>query len=267
MRDGRALRGWRRTSASEQVDVTPLSPWWGEHRSRYLFAGQVLGPQTTVLDVACGTGYGGRLLLELGMARVLGMDMDRSALDVAAQRRAATQTLLLADAVRMPLADGAVPAAVSMETLEHIEDRERFVAELARVLRPGGLLVLSTPNARVSRPVEGVPRNPFHLHEYDPEALRELLQASFSDVRLYGQRVKDAYPVFPLAAPLPEDARPSAKARTALWRVQHRALPFGVKDFVSRLLHNRAFYPSEFDFAFEAEDFARAHVTVAVCRR
>jgi SAM-dependent methyltransferase len=80
----------------------------------------------------------------------------------------------------MPL--GAVDGIVSLQVLEHLTDADRFLAESARALRPGGVLTLSTPN-RLTFPA-GI--NPFHVHEFDPTELADLLGRHFPEVRLVG---------------------------------------------------------------------------------
>ena len=72
-------------------------------------------------------------------------------------------------------------AVVSFQVIEHIEDDMTFVREVARVLRPGGKFVVSTPNAPMS-----ITRNPWHVREYKANELYNLLGCYFSNVELYG---------------------------------------------------------------------------------
>ena len=72
-------------------------------------------------------------------------------------------------------------AVVSFQVIEHIEDDMTFVREVARVLRPEGKFVVSTPNAPMS-----LTRNPWHVREYKADELRNLLSCHFSNVELYG---------------------------------------------------------------------------------
>ena len=78
----------------------------------------------------------------------------------------------------MPFADESFDGVTSFETLEHLHERSQFLAELRRVLRPGGSLVLSTPNASYTKPVNGKPSNPFHIFEYTPLELRAELEVT-----------------------------------------------------------------------------------------
>ncbi len=72
-------------------------------------------------------------------------------------------------------------AVVSFQVIEHIENDMEFVREVARVLRPGGMFVVSTPNKPMS-----LTRNPWHVREYNADELRNILECNFSDVKAYG---------------------------------------------------------------------------------
>lgn len=246
--------------------MIPSSPWWGEHRSRYRYAARSVTGRL-VLDIACGTGFGMSMLSEAGAEVVLGVDLSFEALLEAASPSVPGVYPCRADAMRLPMRAQSVDVITSFETLEHLDDDRQFIAELGRVLRPDGVLLLSTPNALHTRPVEGVPRNPFHVREYEPAQLRELLSFSFSDVTLLGQHTHPRYPVSPfwqLPQHLPRGVR--GKGRVLSWKLQNR-LPFALKDATSRVLHNRPFYPGEHDFVFREDEVETAHVVVAICKR
>lgn len=151
------------------------------HLARYEFAAPLVRG-LTVADIACGTGYGSALLARAGAARVIGIDCDAGAIEYARSHHAERNTeFVAADARRTPLADASADAIVSFETIEHVEDPERLLAEFARVLKPGGLLVLSTPNDW------GLEHAPFHKVSLDLVQLRELLVVSFEIEQAWGQ--------------------------------------------------------------------------------
>ena len=77
--------------------------------------------------------------------------------------------------------NGMFNAVVSFQVIEHIKEDLEFVREVARVLRPGGMFVVSTPNAPMS-----LTRNPWHVREYNADELRNILECHFSKVRAYG---------------------------------------------------------------------------------
>lgn len=254
------------TEVKERVDPDPLSPWWGEHRSRYHFATK-WAHRAKVLDCGCGTGFGLEILEAADATLVVGVDNSWEAISRAHENSGKGIGLCQGSGTKLPFQDGSIDLVVSFETIEHLDDDIGFLSEIHRVLRPTGLLILSTPNALHTRPVDGQPRNPFHFREYEPDQLEALLIQIFSQVTLRGQVVSDAYPINPYwehPENLPRD--PRGRLAVLIWRVQNR-LPPRLKEWLSRTLHNRSFYPGEYDFVFLKEGIRRAHVTVAICSK
>ena len=160
-----------------------------EHWHRYAFARRFVAGRR-VADVACGEGYGSALLAEAA-GQVTGVDVDAAAIAHARGAYAARGNLAFveASATALPLDAASVDAVVSFETIEHLPaaDQPRMIAEFARVLSPGGMLVLSSPN----RPEYSDARhyaNPFHLHELDRDELARLLAPAFPAQRWFRQR-------------------------------------------------------------------------------
>jgi len=160
-----------------------------EHWHRYAFARRLVAGRR-VLDVACGEGYGSALLADVA-ASVTGVDIAQEAVAHARERYAKRANLRFeqGSAASLPLAEAAFDAVVSFETLEHLPraDQPRMLAEIARVLAPGGIVVLSAPNPVEYSQARGY-RNPFHHHEPAREELGTLLAAALPAVRWYRQR-------------------------------------------------------------------------------
>ena len=157
-----------------------------EHYHRYCLARDLVVGRD-VLDVAAGEGYGSALLA--GVARsVVGVEIDADSVRHAQAAYAKPNLRFLqGDAAKMPLADACVDAVVSFETLEHLQDQETFLNEIRRVLRPGGLLLISTPDRDVySAP--GQPPNPYHVLELTAPEFGQLLGRHFADHRILAQR-------------------------------------------------------------------------------
>ncbi|HSN20496.1 MAG TPA: class I SAM-dependent methyltransferase, partial [Usitatibacter sp.] len=176
---------------------------WMEHWHRYHFAARWAADRV-VVDVACGEGYGAALLAR-GAARVTGIDVSAQAVDHARRTYADRPNLefVRASCTALPLAEACADLAVSFETLEHIEGQEAFLAELARVLKPGGVLILSCPN-KVEYSDKRDYANEFHVRELYREELASLVAARFPHCRWYGQR-PTFYSV--IAPEAPEGAR------------------------------------------------------------
>jgi len=157
-------------------------PLFREHEARYVFASRFVKDKV-VLDVASGTGIGTHYLLTEGARSCLGLDIDRPALKYA---RAVYEGCQFeeCDATNLCVPDGSMDVVVSFETIEHLKDQLKFLSECNRVLRPGGVLICSTPNHTMSR---WAPENPYHLHEFTVAEFTRALESLFTDVRLFGQ--------------------------------------------------------------------------------
>ena len=160
-----------------------------EHCHRYAFARQFARGRR-VLDAACGVGYGSALMADTA-ADVLGIDIDAGVVADAVASYASRRNLRFetASVTAIPLPDASVDLVVSFETIEHIgaDDQLRMLAEFARVLAPGGLLILSSPN-RVEYSELRNYQNPFHVHELDRDGLAQLLHGDFPAQQWYRQR-------------------------------------------------------------------------------
>ncbi len=188
---GDPLATWLFRCREERMDPTvPIyDPQRAEfHWARYRFAAQYVENQV-VVDAACGTGYGSHHLSEQGNAvRVLGFDLSPEAIDYAEKKHAGPRiTYQTADARALPLADESVDVVVSFETLEHVVDGERLIAEFARILKPEGRLIVSTPNAW---PLTVAP---FHVREYDRQSFLDVLVPHCADVQLWNQNSGSDY--------------------------------------------------------------------------
>lgn len=160
-----------------------------EHCHRYAFARRFVRGRR-VLDAACGEGYGAALLAASAKA-VIGVDIEAAVVVDAAARYGGNANLSFeaASVTRLPLADESVDVVVSFETIEHLEacDQPRMLAEFARVLTPGGILILSSPNRAEYSDARHY-ANPFHHHELDRDELVQRLAPAFAAQQWFGQR-------------------------------------------------------------------------------
>jgi ubiquinone/menaquinone biosynthesis C-methylase UbiE len=155
--------------------------------SGYVWAATQLGnlDRLRVLDVACGTGYGSRYLGQRARM-VVGVDHQPAVVAKCRAQYAAERVSFVAmDATALGFRDASFDAIVSQDTIEHIEHDRRFLSEVTRVLRTGGVLVLFTPQGKERG---RLPTDPYHVREYTPDELKELLSAHFGSIRWFGRR-------------------------------------------------------------------------------
>ena len=161
---------------------------WYEHMHRYVFARHFVAG-LDVLDAACGEGYGAALLA--GPARhVTGVDLSDDAVAHARERYAGAGNLEFraADVSQLPFDDASFDRVISFETIEHLAGQREMLAEFRRVLRPDGLLILSSPDREVYSGDLGTD-NPHHVRELSREELLDLVREHFPACHLLGQRL------------------------------------------------------------------------------
>jgi len=174
----------------EYIDLSKGIPYgeYQRHINSYFFASKFV-QNKVVLDVACGSGTGSTYLASRGAEAVFGGDISKDALRDARRWNKGKEkvALILSDAQALPFADNSFDVIVSLETIEHLKEPEKFLAECRRVLRKRGIFICATPNKKVHSPLFRKPVNPYHLREFSPEGFYDLLGKYFIDVKAYGQ--------------------------------------------------------------------------------
>lgn len=157
-----------------------------EHIERYKFASDFVNG-LTVLDVACGVGYGSHMLSK-NAKHVYGVDIDEETVKYAEQNYHGQNIkfeVMDSKSIRYP--DGFFDAVVSFETIEHAPFPEIFLKEVKRVLKPNGLFILSTPNLETACDGKRV-HAPFHTQEFTLQELLELLK-DFKNIEIFAQKM------------------------------------------------------------------------------
>jgi 2-polyprenyl-3-methyl-5-hydroxy-6-metoxy-1,4-benzoquinol methylase len=176
---------WTPVAHPERIDPnTTESGILAIHLKRYEFGSRFCGG-AEVLDAACGLGYGTAYLAQ-SARRVRGVDASPDAVAAARERYSGPNVdFRVADVMDLPDAEQSYDVACSFETIEHVERPEAMLTEIARVLRRGGVLVVSTPNAPKTT---NAPANPYHRTEWSANDFELLLRRFFLDVEMHSQR-------------------------------------------------------------------------------
>jgi 2-polyprenyl-3-methyl-5-hydroxy-6-metoxy-1,4-benzoquinol methylase len=138
-----------------------------------------------VLDVGCNAGYGIEVLAATATL-VAGIDVSPQAVKAAQTRLGAKADIRLYNGVQCSFAARSFDVATSFQVIEHVSDYKAYLSEIVRLLRPDGMVVFTTPNARLRLDPGMKPWNEFHVREFSPSELKELLSTSFDSVEIRG---------------------------------------------------------------------------------
>jgi ubiquinone/menaquinone biosynthesis C-methylase UbiE len=137
-----------------------------------------------VLDLGSGAGYGSAVLADCAQ-EVIALDVALDAL-LTTKLKATNVATVAGNGARLPLRDKSFDLVVSFQVIEHTEDETRYLEEVRRVLTPGGLFVVSTPNKALRLLPFQPPFNPYHVREYGYRAFKRALGSRFDDIRIQG---------------------------------------------------------------------------------
>jgi SAM-dependent methyltransferase len=169
-----------------------------EHVARYRFAAR-FARDRTVLDAGCGSGYGTAELANAAL--IVGVDNSAEAVGHARRTFARPGVHFLQGACEsLPFADASFDLLVVFEVIEHIEKWRELLGEARRILRPCGVLLISTPNKAwytESRAAAGP--NPYHVHEFELAEFQEVLGAAFPHVHFWSQNHSECIAFIPAA--------------------------------------------------------------------
>lgn len=233
-------------------------PVFQEHLARYQFSGPYARGKR-VLDAASGSGYGTAFLARWAAFSV-GVDTSPEALDQARGYRLENGAFAQMSCIQLAFRDGVFDLICSLEFIEHTNCFREALGEFSRVLRPGGILVISTPNRKPDRPVP--PPNPFHTQEFNAEEFSALLREFFPIVKTFGQF---------------KGIRAQAVSQgTPLKRTLRRFDPLGMRRLLPRGLYHRllrlirAPLPQDLkphDYEFGREGVEEAEWLLSVCHK
>ena len=159
-----------------------------EHIHRYAFASQFVKGKK-VLDLACGEGYGSHIFSK-NAEYVVGIEIDENAVEHA-RNKYTTQNLefIQGSILEIPIqGNEKFDVIVCFEGIEHVEEHEKLLSEVKRLLDKGGVFIVSSPNKKTYSDDLDF-NNPFHKKELYFNEFRELLDKYFINSIFFGQKV------------------------------------------------------------------------------
>ena len=249
----------------ERISAQETGPWFYEHMARYDYLSNFdLG--NYVLDIACGNGLGASQISNESR-KVIGVD---SNFETIAQNQVlfdnnSNVTFEVGNAEDLHFPNEHFSAAVSFETIEHLFAPTTFLKEMSRVIRKNGYFFLSTPNAIITQPIDGVPNNPFHVREYTPRELIEIVEREFDIIDVLGQMVN---PNFKLNYYWQKDKKKYGEFKYYIWAVLNRLHPSFPKfsEQFSNIVLKEPLYPKGDDWFFSNEHLLDGHDIVIICK-
>jgi ubiquinone/menaquinone biosynthesis C-methylase UbiE len=147
----------------------------------YEFARDFVKDKSTA-DIGCADGYGTQYLADY-TKDTTGVDYSEATIAEARKKHAAKTNLTFksGSVPPLPLESESCDVITAFQFIEHIHDRLGFMKEVYRVLKPGGVFLCTTPNSKMS-----IARNPFHVHEYTFDEMREEAGKVFKEFDLRG---------------------------------------------------------------------------------
>jgi ubiquinone/menaquinone biosynthesis C-methylase UbiE len=214
-----------------------------------------------VLDIACGSGFGSDYLAQLGNMVVGGDLSEETIADCNCKFNRSNLEFKVIDGTKIPYPDDTFDIVISFETIEHTKDYQKMLSEFKRVVKKDGLIMLSTPNFLINSP-SGVVTNKFHTQEWVYDELLEILNNTFSNVKLMGQ----------------EYVRYKNKTRLkykignlfekTLYLQGFRKVPISLQDKIMNLIINEPMYPlsSNYKFTEVLGDIKQCKTFFSICK-
>jgi ubiquinone/menaquinone biosynthesis C-methylase UbiE len=237
-------------------------PWWGEHVHRYNEVLPYINKDDIILDLACGTGFGSDILAKKTNGKVIGGDISREAIDeCSATWKAANLSFMVLDGTRLPFENNYFDRIVSFETIEHTTEYMAMLKEFYRVLKPGGIAFISTPNFPVNSP-GGEVVNPYHTQEFTYDQLSGVLSQVFQDVSIAGQKYSRYE-----SGKVPRIGKLIERAFNKIIGV--RKLPYAVKNGVYKTFTGESFYPKaeHFTLTTDPQELLKCKTFFCTCRK
>ncbi|MFW2366942.1 MAG: class I SAM-dependent methyltransferase [Desulforhopalus sp.] len=165
-----------------------------DHFERYRFACN-FAKGKSILDIACGVGYSAPLFIEVGASSYDGVDLGEKQIDYAKRHYGSDNVKFHVDNICTYNGGKSYDLITCFETIEHVDNYLAALENLFSLLKPGGMLIISSPNRLATSPkalsISSKPSNKYHAQEFIPEELVLILQDqgfSVGQDDVYGQR-------------------------------------------------------------------------------
>jgi len=210
-----------------------------------------LAENRRVLDLGCNTGYGSAMLFG-SASKVVGVDVSEKAVLAANEQYGHLGILFqLIDGKRLPFEDNEFDMIVSCQVVEHIIDYDIYFGEMKRVLAPGGIVFLTTPNAHLRLDPGMKPWNKFHVREFTDSELESFLSGFFTAVRIWGLFAKE--PLYSIEKNRLNRARENARKRIDIRSLVRAMIPVFVLTRLRKMINPHAGNSQMVDQAFVEE--------------
>ena len=168
--------------ATQTININTI-----EHLHRYAFVLELVKDKY-VLDIACGEGYGSNLIAKQAKY-VFGVDIDSATIKHANSKYSSENLKFIESSTsNIPLESDSVDIVVSFETIEHHDKHEEMMQEISRVLKPDGILIISSPEKSTNEDI-ALYRNEFHIKELYFKDFNTLLSKYFQYIYFYDQKM------------------------------------------------------------------------------
>lgn len=175
----------------QESAVTPRPDKLNDWRSlqialaRYAFCADFVEDKS-VLDIACGGGYGSYFLHQKGARMVLGGDIWPGTLKYASRHYGGAEVhFTCIDACYLPFREASFDVVASFETIRYIPEPIRFLQECSRVLKPEGLFICSTPNRETTSKASQADLTNWGGKEFNETEFYQLIKNCYPDVQVF----------------------------------------------------------------------------------
>ncbi len=156
---------------------------YNEHLVRYELAKQLVKDKI-VLDIACGSGYGAKIMAQAGAKQVIAIDIDKETIKEAQKnKKEKNLKYKIGNAQKIDFENEKFDIITSFETIEHLQQPSKYLKELSRIIKKDGIILISTPNKEVYKE-----KNPYHYREYTEQEFKNELSAYFPNIKIFYQK-------------------------------------------------------------------------------